>query len=148
MSNNKTPYTVHVIAHTHWDREWYATFQQFRMRLVRVMDRLLDLLERDASYTHFNMDGQTIVLQDYLEIRPEKHDLLESLISSGKLAVGPWYILPDEFLVSAESIVRNLLLGHKIANSFGRVQKAGYIPDTFGHISQLPQIFLIISFLS
>ncbi len=142
MSNNKTPYTVHVIAHTHWDREWYATFQQFRMRLVRVMDRLLDLLERDSSYTHFNMDGQTIVLQDYLEIRPEKRELLESLISSGKLAVGPWYILPDEFLVSAESIVRNLLLGHKIANSFGRVQKAGYIPDTFGHLAQLPQIFL------
>ncbi|MGB0383887.1 MAG: alpha-mannosidase [Ardenticatenaceae bacterium] len=143
MSNNESSssYTVHVVAHTHWDREWYATFQHFRMRLVRVMDRLLDLLERDPSYTHFNLDGQTIVLQDYLEIRPEKRPVLESLIQSGRLAVGPWYILPDEFLVSGESIVRNLLLGHRIASEFGRVQKAGYIPDTFGHISQLPQIF-------
>ena len=141
MSKNNNRYTVHVIAHTHWDREWYATFQHFRMRLVRVMDRLLDLLERDPAYTHFNLDGQTIVLQDYLEIRPEKRPVLESLIQSGRLAVGPWYILPDEFLVSGESIVRNLLLGHRIATSFGRVQKAGYIPDTFGHISQLPQIF-------
>lgn len=143
MSNIEpnTPYTVHVIAHTHWDREWYATFQQFRIRLVRIMDSLLDLLERDPSYTHFNLDGQTIVLQDYLEIRPERRAQLESFIEEGRLAVGPWYILPDEFLVSGESIVRNLLLGHQIANEFGQVQKAGYIPDTFGHIAQLPQIW-------
>ncbi len=67
-------YTVFVIPHTHWDREWYATFQQFRMRLVHVIDALLDVLERDPDFTHFNLDAQTIVLQDYLEIRPEKRD--------------------------------------------------------------------------
>jgi mannosylglycerate hydrolase len=132
--------TVFVIPHTHWDREWYATFQQFRIRLVHVMDALLDLLERDPSYTHFNLDAQTVILQDYLEIRPEKRELLQKLIQGRRLGVGPWYVLPDEFLVSGEALVRNLLLGHRLAGEFGHVQKVGYIPDTFGHISQLPQI--------
>ena len=133
-------YTVHVIPHTHWDREWYATFQQFRVRLVHVLDALLDLMERDPSYSHFNLDAQTVVLQDYLEIRPEKRRRLQKLIQERRLGVGPWYVLPDEFLVSGESLVRNLLLGHRLASEFGHVQKVGYIPDTFGHISQLPQI--------
>ena len=133
-------FTVFVIPHTHWDREWYATYQQFRIRLVHVMDALLTLLERDPSYTHFNLDAQTVVLQDYLEIRPEKQEILQKLIRERRLGVGPWYVLPDEFLVSGESLVRNLLLGHRLANDFGHVQKVGYIPDTFGHISQLPQI--------
>ena len=132
--------TVFVIPHTHWDREWYATFQQFRIRLVHLMDALLDLMERDPSYTHFNLDAQTIVLQDYLEIRPEKREILHKLIQEQRLGVGPWYVLPDEFLVSAEALVRNLLLGHRLGSEFGHVQKVGYIPDTFGHISQLPQI--------
>jgi alpha-mannosidase len=132
--------TVFVIPHTHWDREWYATFQQFRIRLVHVMDALLSLLERDSSYTHFNLDAQTVVLQDYLEIRPEKRETLHKFIREGRLGVGPWYVLPDEFLVSGEALVRNLILGHRLAGEFGHVQKVGYIPDTFGHISQLPQI--------
>ena len=133
-------YTVFVIPHTHWDREWYATFQQFRIRLVHVMDALLNLLERDLSYTHFNLDAQTVVLQDYLEIRPEKRELLQKLVRERRVGVGPWYVLPDEFLVSGESLVRNLLLGHRLAGEFGHIQKVGYIPDTFGHISQLLQI--------
>ena len=133
-------YTVFVIPHTHWDREWYATFQQFRIRLVHVMDALLDLLERDPSFTHFNLDAQTVVLQDYLEIRPEQRQILQKFVRDCRLGVGPWYVLPDEFLVSGESLVRNLLLGHRLASDFGHVQKVGYIPDTFGHISQLPQI--------
>jgi alpha-mannosidase len=133
-------YTVFVIPHTHWDREWYATYQQFRVRLVHVMDALLNLLERDPSYTHFNLDAQTVVLQDYLEIRPEKCASLKKVVRERRLGVGPWYVLPDEFLVSGEALVRNLLLGHRIAGEFGHVQKVGYIPDTFGHISQLPQI--------
>ncbi len=133
-------YTVFVIPHTHWDREWYATFQQFRIRLVHLIDDLVDLLERDPAYRHFNLDAQTVVLQDYLEIRPEKREILQKLIRERRLGVGPWYVLPDEFLVSGESLVRNLLLGHRLASDFGHVQKVGYIPDTFGHISQLPQI--------
>ncbi|GAI58158.1 unnamed protein product, partial [marine sediment metagenome] len=84
--------------------------------------------------------GQTIVLEDYLEVHPERRGILKKYITEGRIHVGPWYILPDEFLVSAESIVRNLLLGHKIASEFGRIMKVGYIPDPFGHISQLPQI--------
>src|SRR5258706_2487915 len=135
-----TPYTVFVIPHTHWDREWYATLQQFRVRLVHVIDDLLEILARDPAYTHFNLDSQTVVLQDYLEIRPEKRDLLRKFIAERRLGVGPWYVLPDEFLVSGEALVRNFQLGHRLAGEFDHVQNIGYIPDTFGHISQLPQI--------
>lgn len=133
-------YQLFIISHTHWDREWYGSFQLFRIRLVRLMNKLLTLLDEDADYKTFNLDGQTIILEDYLEIHPEMRETLKKHISSGRLMVGPWYILPDEFLTSAESLVRNLLLGDKMAQEFGHRMEVGYIPDTFGHIAQLPQI--------
>lgn len=133
-------YTMHVISHTHWDREWYLTFQLFRMRLVDLMDRLLDILDTDPSFKYFNFDGQTIVLEDYLQIRPEKKELLKNYIKEGRILVGPWYQLNDEFLVSGESTVRSLLIGHRIAQQFGDTMKIGYLPDQFGNISQMPQI--------
>ncbi|MBN1285846.1 MAG: hypothetical protein JXB47_10645 [Anaerolineae bacterium] len=133
-------YQVYVVPHTHWDREWYGSFQLFRTRLVRLMNTLLDLLDRDPEYTTFNLDGQTIVLEDYLEVHPEQRARLARLVSNRRLLVGPWYILPDEFLESGESMVRNLLLGTRTAGEFGHCMQVGYIPDTFGHIAQLPQI--------
>ncbi len=133
--------TVHIVPHTHWDREWYSPFQRYRMRLVHLMDKLLEILEHDPDYRVFTLDGQAIPILDYLEIRPEKEDLIRTLVRDKRLLIGPWYILPDEFLVSGEGHVRNLMVGHRIAEDYGFVPKMGYIPDTFGHISQLPQIF-------
>jgi len=137
---NKKPYKAFIVPHTHWDREWYQTFQQLRIRLIDLINNLINILEKDKTFSDFTLDGQTIVLEDYLEVHPERREILKKYITEGKIHVGPWYILPDEFLVSAESMVRNLLLGHKIASEFGRVMKVGYIPDPFGHISQMPQI--------
>lgn len=132
--------TAIVVSHTHWDRAWYWPFQQFRIRLVQTVDQIIDVLKGNREYRHFTLDGQTAVLEDYLEIKPQMRGELERLIKSGRLLVGPWYILPDEFIVSAESLVRNLMLGHKIASEFGAVMKEGYMPDSFGHIDQMPQI--------
>ncbi len=133
-------HTVVLVPETHWDREWYSTFEQFRYRLVKLTDKLLDILDTDERFRRYVFDGQTIVLEDYLEIRPENRGRLEEHVRSGRLLIGPWYVLPDEWLVSGESLVRNLLIGHRIAAEFGRVMKAGYIPDPFGHTAQLPQI--------
>lgn len=132
--------TVIVVPHTHWDRAWYLTFEQFRIRLVRLMNKLIDLLKSNERFKCFVLDGQTVVIEDYLEICPEREAEIKELVSSGRLLIGPWYVLPDEFLVSAEALVRNLMLGHKIASVMGGVMKVGYIPDPFGHIAQLPQI--------
>jgi len=141
MTNiNKKSYRAFIVPHTHWDREWYQTFQQFRIRLIDLINNLIDILENDKTFSDFTLDGQTIVLEDYLEIHPESREVLKKHITEGRIHVGPWHILPDEFLVSAESIVRNLFLGHKIAFEFGSVMKIGYIPDPFGYITQMPQI--------
>ncbi|HEX6819453.1 MAG TPA: glycoside hydrolase family 38 C-terminal domain-containing protein [Ktedonobacterales bacterium] len=129
-----------VVPHTHWDREWYQTFQQFRMRLVRAVDKVLDVLERDPTFRYFMLDGQTIVLEDYLAIRPENELRLRALISQGRILVGPWYLQPDEFLVGGESLIRNLQIGRRMAAPYGGAMSVGYVPDTFGHIAQLPQI--------
>ena len=129
-----------IVPETHWDREWYLPFQEFRARLVIMMDKLLEILRSDPEYKNFTLDGQTIPLEDYLEVRPEKKEEIKKFVKEKRLSVGPMYILPDEFLVSGESMIRNLFIGHQIANKFGRVMKAGYIPDPFGHIAQLPQI--------
>ncbi|MGQ9674702.1 MAG: alpha-mannosidase [Chloroflexota bacterium] len=132
--------TAVVVSHTHWDREWYLPFQRFRIKLVDLIDSLLDILDSEPSYQYFTLDGQTVVLEDYLEIRPENRERLARHIRDGRILVGPWYVLPDEFLVSGESLVRNLLLGRLIAEPFGGVMPVGYLPDTFGHPSQMPQI--------
>src|SRR5229473_1588717 len=129
-----------LVPHTHWDREWYQTFQQFRIRLVRTVDKLLNILNRDPKFNYFMLDGQTIVLEDYLEVRPEQEERLKKYTRSGRILVGPWYLQPDEFLVSGESLVRNLQIGLRQAAEYGEPMRVGYVPDCFGHIAQLPQI--------
>jgi hypothetical protein len=129
-----------VVSHTHWDRAWYLTFQQFRHRMVRMIDRLIVMLDSNPDYHSFTLDGQTILLEDYLEIRPEKKQDLKRLISSGKIIVGPWYILPDLFLVSGESVIRNLQIGLQTSREYGSAMQVGYVPDPFGHFAQLPQV--------
>ena len=134
------PVTVAIVPHTHWDREWYLPFQTFRVRLVHLLDELLDLLEHDLSYARFLLDGQTAVLDDYLAIRPDAAPRLARLAASGRLQVGPWMILMDEFMVSGETLVRDLQLGMARANELGGASPVGYLPDMFGHVAQMPQI--------
>ena len=132
--------TYHIVSHSHWDREWYKTFEQFRSMLVHMVDDLLELLHREPRFAHFTLDGQTVILDDYLAVRPERETELRQLIAGGRLVVGPWYVLPDEFLVSAEATVRNLLTGTARARQFGGGMNVGYIPDSFGHIAMMPAI--------
>ncbi len=129
-----------LVPHTHWDREWYQTFQQFRIRLVHAIDRLLDVLDHDEGFSYFMLDGQTIVLDDYLEAEPEQEERLKKYIRAGRIQIGPWYLQPDEFLVSGEALLRNLQIGLQRAAEFGSPMLCGYVPDCFGHIAQLPQI--------
>ena len=129
-----------LVAHTHWDREWYKPFQFFRTKLVYVIDHLIGMLEENPDFGSFMLDGQTVVLEDYLKIRPERTGRMKTLIASGRIITGPWYIQPDEFAPDAESLVRNLLVGMKQASSFGKPMMVGYLPDSFGHSSQMPQI--------
>lgn len=132
-------YNLFVVSHTHWDREWYQPFEEFRIRLVRLMDKLLDILTSDPDYRYFTLDGQTIILEDYLEIRPQKEEEARRLVHQGRLLIGPWWILPDEFLVSPEATIRNLMLGDQVAKRFGAKMEVGYLPDPFGHIGQMPR---------
>jgi mannosylglycerate hydrolase len=132
---------VGIVPHTHWDREWYAPFQQYRVQLVHLVDDLLDLLEADPSFTRFLLDGQTAVVDDYLAVRPDAEARLRALTQSGRLQVGPWMILMDEFMVSGETIVRNLQHGLARATALGdTATRVGYLPDMFGHIAQMPQL--------
>ncbi|MGA8371245.1 MAG: hypothetical protein WB765_14035, partial [Acidimicrobiales bacterium] len=134
------PLQIDVVPHTHWDREWYDPFQTFRLKLVHLVDDLLDLLEGDPSFAEFLLDGQVAIIDDYLAIRPENEERLRSLAAAGRLTVGPWYVLMDEFLVSGETIIRDLQAGIRRGAAFGGVMDVGYLPDMFGHIAQMPQI--------
>ncbi len=128
-----------LVSHSHWDREWYRTFQGFRARLVDAIDRILDLVKEDAEF-RFLLDGQTIVLEDYLEIRPERRSELELACRDGRITIGPWYVQPDSLLPAGETHVRNLLEGRRVGREFGGVSAIAYTPDSFGHPAQLPQI--------
>ncbi len=131
---------VHVVSHTHWDREWYLPREQFRLMLVDLVDRVISILEENSEYRAFMLDGQAIVLEDYLEIKPANSTRIEQLVRSGRLLIGPWYVLPDEILISGESHIRNYLEGRRICGRFGGSMQTGYLPDSFGHPSQMPQI--------
>ncbi len=131
----------HVVSNTHWDREWRFSMQKVRHRLVYMLDQLFDILERDPEFHSFHLDSQTVPIQDYLEIRPERRELFARLVQERRVFVGPWFCLPDENCVGGEAIIRNLLLGHRIAAEFGHVSKTGYSPFSWGQISQMPQIY-------
>lgn len=132
---------VHIIPHSHWDREWYMPYERHHMLLIELIDDLLELFENDPDYKCFHLDGQTICLDDYLEVKPEKRPILEKLVAEGKLKVGPFYILQDDFLTSSESNARNMLVGAIESKKWtDDYVKLGYFPDTFGNMGQTPQL--------
>ncbi len=133
--------TLHIVSHSHWDREWYMSFEQHRMRLVELFDTLIETMENHPEYKYFHMDGQYVVIEDYLEVRPQMKDRLFKLIGEDRIQIGPWYVLQDEYLTSGEANVRNMLYGIKLCKSIGADPvMCGYFPDAFGNISQAPQI--------
>jgi mannosylglycerate hydrolase len=131
---------VYWVPHTHWDREWYRSFQSFRAMLVDTVDAVLDQLQADSAFT-FLLDGQTVVLEDYLEIRPERATQLCQAVEERRLAIGPWYVQPDSLLPGGEAHMRNLLIGRQVGETIGPVAKIAYTPDSFGHPAQFPQLF-------
>lgn len=131
---------VFVISHSHWDREWYMAYEKHHMRLISLMDELFHLFETDSRFDSFHLDGQTIILDDYLAVRPDKRAELAHWIETGKLRVGPFYVLQDDYLISAEANLRNAWYGRQEALKWGQPVPLGYFPDTFGNMGQTAQI--------
>ena len=137
----KRDYDMHLILNTHWDREYRWSFRETQMRLLEAGDILLDTMEKDPRFAYFHPDSQASFLDDYLELRPERREQVKRLVQEGRILAGPWYTLPSEFVVSGESLVRNLLLGHRLAQDLGGVMKVAYNIFSWGQVSQLPQIY-------
>jgi mannosylglycerate hydrolase len=130
---------VHVVTHTHWDREWYLPFERFRQRLVALVDELID--DPPSAGESFLLDGQAIILDDYAAVRPERIEQLRAFVREGRLEAGPWYVLADELIPSGEALVRNLLAGQRALRRFGgQPPPVLYCPDSFGHPAALPAV--------
>ena len=137
------PSRITLVAHTHWDREWYQPFEVFRAHLVEMLDEALDELERDSRLT-FTLDGQVALVDDYLELRPTAEPRIRALVEAGRLHVGPWYTQADTLLADDEAVLRNLVFGLRRAELLGGPMRVGYMPDQFGHAAQLPQLFRLL----
>ncbi len=133
--------TIHVISGTHWDREWRFTAEQSLLRLAELVDELLDILERNTEYKCFLLDGGTVVIEDYLSARPENEERLRTLMKAGRIQTVMWYTLPEMSSVAPEALIRNLLIGKRMADDFGGAVNAGYTATSYGQISQLAQIY-------
>lgn len=131
---------IKILMHTHWDREWYFTKDETKVLLRNHMQEVLAFLASNEDVTYI-LDGQSVMIDDYLELEPEAEPLLRKFIQNKQLRVGPWYTQTDLLLVHGESIYRNLYYGIKRAKEFGDPMLIGYAPDTFGHASQMPQIY-------
>jgi len=135
------PYVIHFISNTHWDREWLMNFQETRVMLIEFFEKLLATMEKHPEYRSYVLDSQTVPIEDYLEVRPEDRDRIVKLVKDGRLLIGPWYTCPEGFSVSGESMVRNLVYGHRVAKEYGGVMKVGHTPSGYGQNSQMPQIY-------
>ncbi len=133
------PVAIHVVSHTHWDREWYLPAARFRQRLVALVDELIDDPPPEGS--SFLLDGQMVVIEDYLDVKPERAAVVTAMLARGALEAGPWYVLADELIPSGESLVRNLLAGrHLMARLGATAPPVLYCPDSFGHPAALPAL--------
>lgn len=132
---------VHVVSHTHWDREWYFTIEDSNILLGENLDKILSTLENNPEYNSYTLDAQSSLVEEYLKIKPENYERVKNVISNKKLFVGPWYTQTDTLLVNKESLIRNLYYGTTIAKKFGHSLNVGYLPDTFGQNAYLPSIF-------
>ncbi len=130
----------HLVPHTHWDREWYLPRAAFVARLVPMLDDLIARLEADPAFSAFLLDGQTIHLEDYLGVRPDRRPAVSALVGAGRLETGPWYVLADELIPSGEALIRNLMIGSAQARALGRRSAALYSPDAFGHPAVWPSL--------
>jgi alpha-mannosidase len=133
---------VCAVRHTHWDREWYHSAPRFRQRLVALVDALLlSFDKRGRTAAPFLLDGQAVVLEDYLAVRPEAREQVGRLLAARRLEAGPWYVLADNLIPSGEAIARNLLAGRQVLACFGAAAPSvAYCPDTFGHPAAMPLI--------
>lgn len=132
---------VHVISHSHWDREWYFTTSRSKVYLMEDFAHVLDVLEGDSEFTSYTLDGQSCLLDDYLAWRPQDAERIAKLVKAGRLLVGPWYTQTDQMVISGESIVRNMYYGMKRAEEFGHCMGVAYVPDSFGQAGNMPQIY-------
>lgn len=132
---------IKVVSNTHWDREFRHSFEKTRRRLLDMLDTTLGILDQDAAYHSFTMDGHSIMIEDYLEMRPERTALVARLVRDGRLILGPYYTLAEEFSIGHEALVRNLIYGRKtVAKYGGRTGTVAYTPSSWGQTGQLPQI--------
>ena len=133
---------IDVVSNTHWDREFRRSFEKTRRNLLIMLDTTLDILESDPEYHSFTMDGHSIMIDDYLEMRPERREQIEKFVREGRLIIGPYFTLPEEFTISHEAIVRNLMFGRKTVEKYGgKTGTVAYTPSSWGQTGQLPQIF-------
>ncbi len=132
---------IDVVSNTHWDREFRRSFEKTRRNLLIMLDTTLDILESDPEYHSFTMDGHSIMIDDYLEMRPERREQVEKFVREGRLIIGPYYTLPEQFTISHESLVRNLMFGKETVEKYGgKVPTVGYTPSSWGQTGQYPQI--------
>jgi mannosylglycerate hydrolase len=130
---------AHIVTHTHWDREWYHPAERFRQRLVALIDELID--DPPAPEESFLLDGQAIIIEDYLDVRPDRANALTALLRDGRLEAGPWYVLADELIPSGEALIRNLLAGRRVLRRHqAESPPVLYCPDSFGHPGTLPAL--------
>jgi alpha-mannosidase len=139
--------TITLLAHTHWDREWYEPFEVMRARAVEVIDEALEVLEGEPGL-RFTLDGQVALLDDYLEVRPEALPRARALVEAGRLFVGPFYTQAETMLTDGEALVRNLAAGIARANELGGAMRVGYMADQFGHAAQMPQLLSLFGISS
>nr|HPK03955.1 alpha-mannosidase [Candidatus Sumerlaeota bacterium] len=120
----------HIVSHTHWDREWRWPVWTTRLQLIEFFKQLLELMERREDFRYYTLDGQSVMVTDYLEMAPEDRTRIARLVTAGRLFIGPWFTLPDPWPIAGECMVRNLLVGRKVCRELGGALSVGY--TTFG----------------
>ncbi|WP_313631072.1 glycoside hydrolase family 38 C-terminal domain-containing protein [Enterococcus devriesei] len=130
---------VHIVNHTHWDREWYFTSMDALVLSDQLFSDAINELKKNPEAS-FVLDGQLSILDDYLLLYPERMDDIKSLVTNKQLFIGPWYTQSDAFFTTGEAVLRNAMIGIFESKKYGEYMPIGYLPDTFGFNAQIPVI--------
>jgi alpha-mannosidase len=133
-------YDVYYVGHAHIDMNWLWDWPETIDVCHRTWDSAMNLMD---EFPQFNLvQSQPGAYVPIEEKYPQEFARMQKMAARGQWdLVGGMWNESDTDLSSGEGLARSFLLGQRYFQAhFGKYAVTGWLPDTFGHTWQLPQI--------
>ncbi len=133
-------YDVYYVGHAHIDMNWLWPWSETIDVCQRTWNTALNLMDEFPEFQFVQSQAGA-----YVPIEagfPRQFARMQQKAASGQWdPVGGMWNESDTDIPSGEGLARSFLLGQAyFKEKFGRYATTGWLPDSFGHTRQLPQI--------